>query len=83
VALKNEVAHKALEAPKQATMDIEEYDRLSAEQREMEEFHPVMKHALDDNKPPVPFHFRMVNDFLTVEQIAEKMLLGPGLITTR
>jgi hypothetical protein len=34
-----------------------------------------MKHALDDNKRPVPFHFRMVNDFRTVEEIAEKMMV--------
>jgi hypothetical protein len=34
----------------------------------------VMKHALDDNKPPVVFHFQLVNDFLTVDEIAQQML---------
>jgi hypothetical protein len=68
------VEHEALEARKQATKDNEEYDRLTAEQRKLEVFHPVMKHALDDNKPPVPFHFRMVNDFRTVEEIAERVM---------
>ena len=55
VATKNETAHKALEARKQTTKDNDERDRLCVEQRETEQFRPVMKHALDDNKPPVPF----------------------------
>jgi hypothetical protein len=75
VSLRDEVAHKALEATKREVSDIEEYDRLTVEQRKLERFHPIMKHALDDNKPPVPFHFRMVNDFRTVEEIAGKILL--------
>jgi hypothetical protein len=41
----------------------------------MERFHPIMKHALDDNKSPAPFHFRMVNDFRTVEEIAERVMM--------
>lgn len=75
VLLENVAEHEALEARKRATKDIEEYGRLCAEQRKLEVFHPVMKHALDDNKRPVPFHFRMVNDFLTVEEIAKKVLV--------
>ncbi len=34
-----------------------------------------MKHALHDNKPPVVFHFQLLQDFLTVEEIAQKLLL--------
>jgi hypothetical protein len=75
VSLKDEDAHKALEARKREVSDIEEFDRLGAEQRKLERFHPLMKHALDDNKPPVPFHFRIVNDFRTVEEIAGKVLV--------
>jgi hypothetical protein len=71
----NVAEHDALEARKRATKDIEEYDRLSVEQRALDEFHPVMKHALDDTTRPVPFHFRMVNDFRTVDEIAEKMMV--------
>jgi hypothetical protein len=74
VSLKNEEVHKRLEARKRATTDNDEIDRLSAEQHKLEDFHPIMKHALDD-KQPVPFHFRMVNDFLTVEQIAERVMV--------
>jgi hypothetical protein len=75
VSLHDEEAHKTLEAQKQKTNDTEEFDRLITEQRKLERFHPIMKHALDDNKPPVPFHFRIVNDFRTVEMIAEKVLV--------
>ena len=53
--------------------DSDEYDRLEAEQLKLEVFHPVMKHAL--NKQPVVFHFQLVRDFLTVEEIAKKVLL--------
>lgn len=74
VSLKDEGAHEALEARKRDVSDIEEYDRLIAEQKKLERFHPVMQHALDDGKPPVPFHFRMVNDFRTVEEIAERVM---------
>jgi hypothetical protein len=55
--------------------DSDEYDRLEAEQLKLEVFHPVMKHALNDNKQPVVFHFQLVRDFLTVEEIAKKVLL--------
>ncbi len=73
-SVENDAEYEALEVRKRATKDNDEYDRLCAEQRKLEVFHPVMKHALDDNKPPVPFHFRLVNDFLTVEEIAEKVM---------
>jgi hypothetical protein len=47
---------------------------LCAEQAKLEVFEPVMKHAIDDNKPPVVFHFQLVQDFLMVEEIAGKVL---------
>jgi hypothetical protein len=74
VSEENEAAYDALEARKRATKDNDEYDRLCAEQAKLEVFEPVMKHAIDDNKPPVVFHFQLVQDFLTVEEIAEKVL---------
>jgi hypothetical protein len=33
-----------------------------------------MKHALDDKKPPVVFHVQLVQDFLTIEEIAGNVL---------
>jgi hypothetical protein len=74
VSTRDEAAHKSLEARKWATKDNDEIERLSAEQRKMEAFHPVMKHALDDNKPPVFFHLRMVDDFRTVVDISERVM---------
>jgi hypothetical protein len=81
VSEENDAEYEALEVRKLETNDNDEYDQLSAEQAKLEVFHPVMKHAFDDNKPPVLFHFRMVHDFLMVEEIAEKVLLelkGPS-----
>ena len=33
-----------------------------------------MKHTLHDEKPPVVFHFQLLQDFVTVEEIGVKML---------
>jgi hypothetical protein len=63
------------------TNDSDEYDQLCAEQAKLEVFEPVMKHALDDNKPPVVFHCQLVQDFLTVEEIAGKVLTNCNIFT--
>jgi hypothetical protein len=44
-----------------------------------------MKHAFEDNKPPVLFHFQLVQDFVTVEEIAQKLLeeLGRFRVKTK
>ncbi len=52
----------------------DEYDRLKEEQLELVSFHPVMKHTLNDKKQPVVFHFQLLQDFLTVEEVARKVL---------
>lgn len=70
----HDAEYEALEVRKLETNDNDEYDQLCAEQAKLEVFHPVMKHAFDDNKPPVLFHFQLVQDFLTVEEIAQKLL---------
>ncbi len=75
VSQEHDAEYEALEARKRETKDTDEYDRLCAKQRRLEEFHPVMKHTLDDNKPPVIFHFQLLQDFLTVEEVAQKLLL--------
>jgi hypothetical protein len=74
VSEENDPVYEALEVRKLETNDSDEYDQLCAQQAKFEVFEPVMKHALDDNKPPVVFHFQLVQDFLTVEEIAEKVL---------
>ena len=64
----------ALGARKLATRDEDEYERIKAEQLELVVFQPVMKHMLQDNNPPVVFHFQLLQDFATVEEIGQKML---------
>jgi hypothetical protein len=71
----NEAAYMALEARKWATRDLDEYGRLKIEQLKLVVFQPVMKHTLHDDKPPVVFHFQLLQDFATVEEIGEKVLL--------
>ena len=70
----NDVAYMALDARKLATRDADEYERIKAEQLELVVFQPVMKHTLQDKNPPVVFHFQLLQDFATVEEIGQKML---------
>jgi hypothetical protein len=74
VSEENDAKYEALEVRKLEANDSDEYDKLCAEQANFVVFEPVMKHALDDNKPPVVFHFQLVQDFLTVEEIAERVV---------
>jgi CRISPR-associated endonuclease/helicase Cas3 len=70
----NDDAYMALEARKLATRDADEYERVKAQQLKLTVFQPVMKHTLQDKKPPVVFHFQLLQDFGTVEEIGDKML---------
>lgn len=70
----NQAAYTALNARKFATQDADEYGRIKAEQLELVVFQPVMKHTLDDRNNPVVFHFQLLKDFATVEEIGRKML---------
>jgi hypothetical protein len=63
-----------LEVRKLAIRDTEEYDRLKAEHVDLVSFQSVMKHTLNDNKPPVVFHLRLLQDFGTIKAIAQEML---------
>jgi hypothetical protein len=71
----NDAAYTALEHRMLAAHDMDEYERLKAEQLKLVVFQPVMKHTLYDNNPPVVFHFQLLQDFGTVEEIGEKMLV--------
>jgi hypothetical protein len=51
-----------------------EYEQLSAEQAKLFVFQPSMTHSFSEAKGIVPFHVQMVADFLTIEQLALKML---------
>lgn len=71
----NEAAYMALNARKFATQDEREYRRTKAEQLELVAFQPVIKHTLEDKKPPVVFHYQLLQDFATVEDIGRKMVV--------
>jgi hypothetical protein len=52
-----------------------EFDRLSAEQSELFIFQPIMIHSISETKGLFPFHVQIIADFLTVEALAQKMLV--------
>ncbi len=54
--------------------DTAEYDRLSAEQSKMLVFQPMMTHSLIEAQSLVPFHGQLLSDFLTIEELGNKML---------
>ena len=54
----------------------EEYERLLAEQSKLLVFRPLVGHSLSEMEaPPYYFHPQLVVDFLTVEELGEKMLV--------
>jgi hypothetical protein len=67
-------AYTKLSVEKFATQDHDEYLRLKNEQLKLVVYQPVMKHTLNDTKPPVVFHFQLLQDFATVEEIGRKIL---------
>jgi hypothetical protein len=69
----NVAAYTALEDRIVASRDVSAYERLKIEQLKLGAFEPVMKHTLDDDKGAVGFHFQLLSDFATVEEIAQQM----------
>lgn len=55
-------------------VDIAQHDRLSAEQRALVAFWPVMTHSFEEETRPVVFHAQLLADFNTVEELGRKML---------
>jgi hypothetical protein len=53
--------------------DKAEYERLSSEQRAVAEFVPCMKHSFEE-ATTIYFHPQVLTDFLTIEDLAQKML---------
>ena len=52
-----------------------EYERLSEEQAKLLVFQPLIAHSTIETKVPCVFHVQLIADFLTVEALAERMLL--------
>ena len=67
-----DAAYMALDKQKWAAVrDPNEYERLKAEQRKLAIFQPMMKHTLYDKKGSVVFHCQLLQDFATIEEIAQ------------
>ena len=50
-----------------------EYERLSAEQSKLLVFQPVITHSIRETTGYFPFHIQMIADFLTIEELWQKM----------
>jgi hypothetical protein len=54
---------------------IDAHDQLRREQDALTQFRPWMIHSFGEQSKPVVFHAQIINDFLTVEEIARKFVL--------
>jgi hypothetical protein len=68
-----EAAYQSLE-DRMKKADHAEYERLSAEQKALATFVPCMTHSFKEETKPIVFHSQVLIDFLTVEELATKML---------
>jgi hypothetical protein len=68
----NDYARRMTEALMQ--LNPAEYERLGAEQRKLLVFQPLMTHSFIEAQGVVAFHAQLINDFLTIEELANKML---------
>jgi len=59
-------------------LDPREYDRLSSEQSKLLVFQPLMTHSINETTAHYAFHVQMIADFMTVEELGQKMLLELG-----
>jgi hypothetical protein len=57
-----------------ARRDFDECDRLEAAQESLASFQPYMMHSFGEGAKPIAFHAQLIADFLTIEEIARKML---------
>jgi hypothetical protein len=51
-----------------------EYERLNAEQEKLFVFQPLMCHSYTEMDAPYAFHSQLIADFLTMEELGNKML---------
>jgi hypothetical protein len=56
-------------------LDPTEYDRLSTEQSKLLVFQPLMTHSINETTAHHVFHAQMIADFMTVEELGQKMLI--------
>jgi hypothetical protein len=58
--------------------DPYEYERLNTEQMKLFVFQPLICHSYSEMVAPCAFHPLLIVDFLTVEELGEKMLAELG-----
>jgi hypothetical protein len=68
----NELERRMGEAT--AKLDFRLREKLSAEQDALLVFQPLMTHSTSETKAHYPFHVQIIADFLTVEEVGQKML---------
>ena len=54
--------------------DCAKADQLEDEKNALVRFEHLTTHSFGENAPKLPFHTQMIDDFLTVEEIAQKLL---------
>jgi hypothetical protein len=54
--------------------DYQRSDELKTEQTALGTFRPWMNHSLTEKSPTVVFHYQLLQDYVTVDEIARKML---------
>jgi len=73
----NEAAHQQLDGHVTEAiklLNFEEYDRLSSAQEALGLFKPCMTHSYEEGTTPVVFHYQLLTDFTTLEELAQKLL---------
>jgi hypothetical protein len=56
-------------------LEPEEYFRLLEHQQKLLVFQPLITHSISETTAHFAFHAQMIADFLTVEELGEKMLI--------
>ncbi|MCW5743585.1 MAG: hypothetical protein KIT67_25810 [Alphaproteobacteria bacterium] len=79
----NELENRMREA--RHRLDMDEHDRLEAEQLQLCSFLPVATHAWDETTRPILFHSQMLADYETVVDLGWRMLreLDPSTSAAR
>lgn len=77
---KDQAAFHDLERRMRAAQRPGEFDRLLEEQKRLYIFQPLTTHSFEEATGTIGFHQQMLVDFLTVEEIALKMLDELGAI---
>jgi hypothetical protein len=67
-------AYSDIERQMHQATDIEEYDRLQAEQERMQYFAPVIQHSFEEQARPLVFHPQLLANFNTVEELGSMLL---------